>query len=99
MAASLPRPHSSRNALGIATVGGKHACSSKRDPPHASNIKRSQIEGLRAMRLICAMSGSAWMFWAATFAPTARKVWLALITVMTVLIGGRAVMQVQAARR
>ncbi len=59
----------------------------------------ARLKGRARGALICAVSGSAWMFWAATFAPTARNAWLALITVMTVLIGGRAVTHVQTNRR
>ncbi|MGC1675861.1 MAG: hypothetical protein WA739_26610 [Candidatus Acidiferrales bacterium] len=39
------------------------------------------------------------MFWAAAFAPAARNASLALVTVMTVLIGGPAVMHVRTVRR
>ena len=97
----LRRPASSaqgRMPLGIATVGGSmsEAANAIRMPPISSGAK---LKGRARGALICAASGSARMFWAATFAPTARNAWLALITVMTVLIGGRAVTHVQRARR
>ena len=67
------------------------AANAIRVPPMSSGAR---LKGRARGALICAVSGSAWMFWAATFAPTARNAWLMLITVMTVLIGGRAVTHV-----
>jgi hypothetical protein len=49
--------------------------------------------------LICAVGGSAWMYWAAVFAPTARGAAFAVVTVMAVLLGGWAVSRVRIARR
>lgn len=49
--------------------------------------------------MVCALFGSAWMYWTAAFAPSARTAWLALVTMMTVLICGWAVSRVQVARR
>ena len=72
------------------------AANAIRLPPISSGAR---LKGRARGALICALSGSAWSFLAATFAPTARNVWLALITVMTVLIGGPAVTHVQTARR
>jgi hypothetical protein len=57
------------------------------------------LKGRARGALICALGGSAWMFWAAVFASTARTASLALITVMMILIGGWAVSRVRAARR
>lgn len=59
----------------------------------------ARLKGRARGALICAVSGSAWMFWAAAFAPTARNASLVLVTVMTVLIGVPAVMHVRTARR
>jgi hypothetical protein len=57
------------------------------------------LKGRARGALICALGGSAWMFWAAVFASTARTASLVLVTVMMILIGGWAVSRVRAARR
>ncbi|MGB7729451.1 MAG: hypothetical protein WBL50_15570 [Candidatus Acidiferrum sp.] len=49
--------------------------------------------------MVCALFGSAWMFWTAAFAPSARNTWLALVTMMTVIICGWAMSRVRIARR
>jgi hypothetical protein len=49
--------------------------------------------------LICAVGGSAWMYWAAVFAPTARGAAFAVVTVMSVSLVGWAVSRVRIARR
>jgi hypothetical protein len=59
----------------------------------------ARLKGRARGALICALGGSAWMFWAAVFASTARTVSLALVTLMMMLIGGWAVSRVRAARR
>lgn len=65
-------------------------------PPVSSG---ATLKGRARGALICAVGGSAWMFWTAVFAPTARSAWFALVTVMTVLLGGWAVSRVRTARR
>lgn len=59
----------------------------------------ARLKGRARGALICAVFGSAWMFWAAAFAPTARNASLLLVTVTTVLIGVATVMHVRTARR
>lgn len=59
----------------------------------------ARLKGRARGALICALGGSAWMFWAAVFASTARTASLVLVSLMMILIGGWAVSQVRAARR
>ncbi len=48
--------------------------------------------------LICAVFGSAWMLWAAVFAPTGRTASLIFVALVTVPLSGRAVLRVRAVR-
>jgi hypothetical protein len=59
----------------------------------------ARLKGRARGALICALGGSAWMFWAAVFASTARTASLVLVSLMMILIGGWAVSRVRAARR
>jgi hypothetical protein len=59
----------------------------------------ARLKGHARGALICALGGSAWMFWAAVFASTARTASLVLVSLMMILIGGWAVSRVRAARR
>jgi|ERR1700730_3045114 len=59
----------------------------------------ARLKGRARGALICAVGGSAWMFWSAVFVPTARAASLTLVTAMTILIGGWAVSRVRSARR
>jgi hypothetical protein len=59
----------------------------------------ARLKGRARGALICAVGGSAWMFWAAVFAATARTASLALVTVIMILISGWAVSRVRTARR
>ena len=59
----------------------------------------ARLKGRARGALICALGGSAWMFWAAVFASTARTASLALVSLMMILIGAWAVSRVRAARR
>jgi hypothetical protein len=59
----------------------------------------ARLKGNTRGAMVCALFGSAWMFWAAAFAPRARIAWLALVTMMTVLICGWAISRVGVARR
>jgi len=59
----------------------------------------ARLKGRARGAMVCAVCGSAWMFWTAAFAPTARVASLALVTVMTILIGGWAASRVRTARR
>ncbi len=54
----------------------------------------ARLKGRARGALICAVFGSAWMFWAAAFASTARNASLALITAIAILIGGWVVSRV-----
>jgi hypothetical protein len=67
------------------------------ETPLMSSGARSKGNARGAM--VCALFGGAWMFWTAAFAPSARIAWLALVTMMTVLICGWALMRVRVARR
>jgi hypothetical protein len=58
----------------------------------------ARLKGRARGALICAVFGSAWMFWTAAFVQTARVASLALITAMTILIGGWAVSRVRTTR-
>jgi hypothetical protein len=58
----------------------------------------ARLKGRARGALICAVFGSAWMFWTAAFVPPVRIALLALVTVMTILIVGWAVSRVRAAR-
>jgi hypothetical protein len=58
----------------------------------------ARLKGRARGALICAVLGSAWMFWTAAFVPTARVASLAVVTVMTILIGGWALSRVRTAR-
>jgi len=57
------------------------------------------LKGRARGALICAVFGSAWMFWTAAFVSTVLELSLALVTVIAFLIGGWAVLRVRAARR
>jgi hypothetical protein len=59
----------------------------------------ARLKGRARGALICALFGSAWMFWTAAFVQTARNTSLALVAVATVFIGGWAVSRVRVARR
>jgi hypothetical protein len=59
----------------------------------------ARLKGRARGALICSVGGSAWMFWAASFVPTARISSLAIVSAMTILIGGWAVSRVRASRR
>jgi hypothetical protein len=65
-------------------------------PPASSGAR---LKGRARGALICAVGGSAWMFWTAAFTPTARSALFAFVTVVTVLLGGWAVSRVRTARR
>jgi hypothetical protein len=58
----------------------------------------ARLKGNARGAMVCALFGSAWMFWTAAFAP-ARTAALALVTMMTVLICGWALSRVRVARR
>jgi len=59
----------------------------------------ARLKGNARGAMVCALFGSAWMFWTAAFAATARTAALALVTVVTVLICGWALSRVRLARR
>jgi hypothetical protein len=56
------------------------------------------MKGSAKGALICAFFGSAWMFWAAVFAPGARSASLALVTTVTIAIVAWAISRVRATR-
>jgi hypothetical protein len=65
------------------------------EPPGSSGARmKGRVRGA----LICAFFGSAWMFWAAVFAPAVRSGSLALVTAVSIAIVGWAVSRVRAAR-
>jgi hypothetical protein len=59
----------------------------------------ARLKGNARGAMVCAVFGSAWMFWTAAFVPTARTAALALVTIMTLLICGWALSRVRVARR
>lgn len=59
----------------------------------------ARLKGRARGALICALSGSAWMFWTAAFAQTARNASLALIAVVTLTFGAWTVSRIKVARR
>jgi hypothetical protein len=68
-------------------------------PLESTESMGARLKGRARGALVCALGGSAWMFWAAVFASTARVPSLMLVTVMMILIGGWAVSRLRAARR
>jgi hypothetical protein len=59
----------------------------------------ASLKGRARGALICALFGSAWMFWTAAFVQTARNTSLALVAVTAVVIGAWAVSRVRVGRR
>jgi hypothetical protein len=59
----------------------------------------ARLKGRARGALICALFGSAWMFWTAAFAQTARNAWLASVAVGSVCLCAWAVSRVRVTRR
>jgi hypothetical protein len=59
----------------------------------------ARLKGKARGAIVCALFGSAWMFWTAAFAPTAKISAFAVVTAITILIAGWAVSRVRVARR
>jgi hypothetical protein len=59
----------------------------------------ARFKGRARGAMVCAVFGSAWMFWAAVFVPNARTAALVLVSVMAILLVGSAASRVRVARR
>jgi hypothetical protein len=59
----------------------------------------ARLKGNARGAVVCALFGSAWMFWTAAFVPTAKSLALAVVSVMTILICAWAFSRVRVARR
>jgi hypothetical protein len=59
----------------------------------------ARLKGNARGAMVCALFGSAWMFWSAAFAPAAKSASLAFVSIVTLLICAWALLRVRVARR
>jgi hypothetical protein len=62
------------------------------------NIGGGQLKGSARGALICALFGSAWMYWAVVFSGISTPVWFSIVTVTAVALVAWAFLRVRAVR-
>jgi len=63
------------------------------------NVSAGQLKGSGRGALICALFGSAWMYWAVVFSGHPTPLWFSIVTVPAVVLTAWAILRVRATRR
>lgn len=66
---------------------------------NARNISAGQLKGSARGAIICALFGSAWMYWAVVFSGSQTPMWFSMITLPAVVLTAWAIIRVRAVRR